>query len=68
MSQVFTYRSWVKLLPTDRDWARCVGHITLQVDANNQELYHSAVKDILKKWNEKTMLIYGLEITKEDAN
>ena len=68
MSQVFKHLSWVKRLPTDRDWTRCVGHITLQGDANNQELYHAAVKDILKKWNAKTMFICALEVTKEDAN
>ena len=68
MSQVFNYFSWVKRLPADCDWTRCVGHITLQGDANNQELYLASVKDILKKWNEKTMFVHGLEITKEDAN
>ena len=68
MSQVFNYFSWAKRLPTDRDWTRCVGHITLQGDANNQELYFAAVEDVLKKWDAKTMFICALEITKEDAN
>ena len=68
MSQVFKHRSWVKRLPTDRDWTRCIGHITLQENENIQEISRAAVKDILKKWDEKTMFVYGLEIMKEDAN
>ena len=68
MSQVFKHLSWVKRLPTDRDWTRCIGHIALQSDANNQELYLAAVEDILKKWNAETMFVYGLEIMKEDEN
>ena len=68
MSPVFNYFSWVKRLPTDRDWARCVGYITLQGDANNQELYHAAVGDILKKLDAKTMFICQMEVTKEDTN
>ena len=64
MSQVFKYLCWVKLLKTDHYWPRIVGHITLQGDANNQELYFAAVEDILKKWNAKTITICQLEVTK----
>ena len=68
MSPVFNYFSWVKCLPTDRYWTRCIGHITLQNDEHIQEIWRAAVEDILKKGNAKTMYIYQLEITKEDAN
>ena len=65
MSQVFKYFSWVKLLPTEKHWTRCVGHITLQNDENIEEIGRAAVKAILEKWNAKTMFICQLEVTKE---
>ena len=67
MSQVFKHLSWVKRLPTDRCWTRCVGHVTLQNDENIEEIWRAAVKDILEKGNAKTMFIYQIEITKEDT-
>ena len=65
MNQVFNYFSWVKRLPTDCYWTRCVGHITTQGDESTQEIGRVAVEDILKKWNAKTMFICQLEVTKE---
>ena len=68
MSQVFKYLSWVKRLSTDRYWTRCVGHITTQENENIQEIGRAALDDILKKWDEKTMFICELEVTKDDTN
>ena len=67
MSKVFKYRSWVKRLPTDRDWTRCIGHITLQENENIQEIGRAAINDILERGHQETMFIYRLQITKEDT-